>query len=88
MEMLFTTSSLFVTAPHVTTASTPSSKTRRLSSYDLVNKSPMLNPCETLWSKIKAYVKSAIQIPVTNDPGVVEQRIVYERMSKTSWMKQ
>jgi transposase len=39
--------------------------------------SPMLNPVETIWSKIKAFVKTNLRVPNVNPPGVVEQRLVY-----------
>lgn len=39
--------------------------------------SPMLNPVEAIWAKVKAHVKSAVRVPVINPPGVTEQRIVY-----------
>lgn len=44
----------------------------RLSPY-----SPMLNPIETIWGKIKSHVKSAMGIPQVNPPNVGEQRLVY-----------
>ena len=37
----------------------------------------MLNPIENIWSKIKAYVKSNMIIPVTTGNGVIEQRLRY-----------
>lgn len=39
--------------------------------------SPMLNPIENIWAKIKSHVKSAIGIPTVEGPGVGEQRITY-----------
>lgn len=39
--------------------------------------SPMLNPIETIWSKIKMSVKSNMEIPNVTPPGVGEQRIQY-----------
>lgn len=39
--------------------------------------SPMLNPIENVWSKVKAGVKAELRIPIVNPPGVGEQRIVY-----------
>lgn len=39
--------------------------------------SPMLNPIETIWSKIKNHVKSHLQVPSVAPPGVGEQRIQY-----------
>jgi hypothetical protein len=43
----------------------------------LVPYSPMLNPVETICSKIKAFVKTNLRIPTVNPPGVVEQRLLY-----------
>lgn len=39
--------------------------------------SPMLNPIEIIWGKIKMYVKGHISNPHTNGPHVVEQRLQY-----------
>lgn len=39
--------------------------------------SPMLNPIETIWSKIKTFVKNTMRIPDVAAPGVMEQRLVY-----------
>lgn len=39
--------------------------------------SPMLNPIEIIWSKIKSHVKTNLTIPNFNAPGVGEQRLVY-----------
>lgn len=39
--------------------------------------SPMLNPIENIWSKIKTFVKGHIGIPTTTGPGVIDQRMVY-----------
>lgn len=39
--------------------------------------SPMLNPVETIWSKVKAFVKANLRIPEVQPPGVVEQRLLY-----------
>lgn len=39
--------------------------------------SPMLNPIETIWSKIKTYVRTHLGIPPVAAPGVIEQRLVY-----------
>lgn len=39
--------------------------------------SPMLNPVEIIWSKIKTFVKTNLRIPNVIPPGVVEQRLVY-----------
>ena len=39
--------------------------------------SPMLNPMESIWSKIKANVKTEMRIPAVHRPGVGEQRIAY-----------
>ncbi|KAJ3649388.1 hypothetical protein Zmor_021135 [Zophobas morio] len=38
--------------------------------------SPMLNPIENIWSKIKTYAKTHLRVPVVAPPGVVEQRLV------------
>lgn len=39
--------------------------------------SPMLNPIETIWSKIKCFTKTHLRVPQVVAPGVVEQRLVY-----------
>ena len=39
--------------------------------------SPMLNPVETIWSKIKSNVKNAIRIPPVLGDGIAEQRMQY-----------
>ncbi|XP_036324954.1 spastin-like [Rhagoletis pomonella] len=39
--------------------------------------SPMLNPIEIIWGKIKANVKSNIRTPDVIGPGVIEQRLQY-----------
>lgn len=39
--------------------------------------SPMLNPIENIWSKIKTFVKCNLRVPEVNGPGVVEQRLAY-----------
>lgn len=39
--------------------------------------SPMLNAIETIWSKIKAFVKSHISVPQVIGHGVLEQRLTY-----------
>lgn len=39
--------------------------------------SPMLNPMETIWSKIKTEVKNRLRIPLVIAPGVMEQRLIY-----------
>lgn len=44
----------------------------RLSPY-----SPMLNPIENIWSKIKASVKRRNRVPVVEPPRLGEQRLVY-----------
>lgn len=44
----------------------------RLSPY-----SPMLNPIETIWSKIKTEVKSNMTVPTAYPPNVGEQRLAY-----------
>ena len=41
--------------------------------------SPMLNPIESIWSKVKTYVKGHLGIPEVTPPGVVEQRLVHFR---------
>lgn len=44
----------------------------RLSPY-----SPMLNPIENIWSKLKSVVKRNNRVPVVEPPGVMEQRLQY-----------
>lgn len=39
--------------------------------------SPMLNPIESIWSKIKTYAKNNIRVPNVSGPGIIEQRLVY-----------
>lgn len=39
--------------------------------------SPMLNPVETIWSKMKAEVKQRMRVPQVRPPGVGEQRLQY-----------
>nr|CAI5834115.1 unnamed protein product [Callosobruchus analis] len=39
--------------------------------------SPMLNPIENIWSKIKAYVKTHLRVPQVRGIGIVEQRLLY-----------
>lgn len=39
--------------------------------------SPMLNPIESIWSKIKSFAKSHIRLPNVMPPNVMEQRINY-----------
>ena len=39
--------------------------------------SPMLNPIEIIWQKIKASVKRELRIPNVQPPGIGEQRILY-----------
>ena len=39
--------------------------------------SPMLNPCETIWSKLKMIVKQRIAVPIVNAPGLAQQRLEY-----------
>ena len=39
--------------------------------------SPMLNPVETVWSKMKAVVKQGMRVPQVQRPGVGEQRLQY-----------
>ena len=37
----------------------------------------MLNPIETIWSKIKTFVKTHLQVPLVEPPGVIAQRLTY-----------
>nr|CAI5841804.1 unnamed protein product [Callosobruchus analis] len=39
--------------------------------------SPMLNPLENIWSKIKTYVKTHLRVPQVRGIGIVEQRLLY-----------
>lgn len=39
--------------------------------------SPMLNPIENIWSKVKASIKRNSRIPQVLPPEVMEQRLVY-----------
>jgi hypothetical protein len=39
--------------------------------------SPMLNPIENIWSKIKTYAKTHLRVPQVRGIGVVEQRLLY-----------
>jgi transposase len=39
--------------------------------------SPMLNPIETIWSSLKADVKSNVRVPIVQGPQVGEQRLQY-----------
>lgn len=39
--------------------------------------SPMLNPIETIWSKIKCFVKENLRIPEVVGRGLQEQRLIY-----------
>lgn len=39
--------------------------------------SPQLNPIETIWSKIKSYVKGQMEIPNVSPLNMGEQRLVY-----------
>nr|CAI5837023.1 unnamed protein product [Callosobruchus analis] len=39
--------------------------------------SPMLNPTENIWSKIKTYVKTHLRVPQVRGIGIVEQRLLY-----------
>jgi hypothetical protein len=39
--------------------------------------SPMLNPIESIWSKITCYTKTHLRVPQVVAPRVVEQRLVY-----------
>lgn len=50
----------------------PPTSLLRLSPY-----SPMLNPIENVWSKLKAVVKRENRVPVVQGRGVGKQRMVY-----------
>lgn len=39
--------------------------------------SPQLNPIENIWSKIKSFVKSQMEVPNVNPPNMGEQRLQY-----------
>lgn len=39
--------------------------------------SPMLNPIEIIWSKIKCCAKNNMRVPEVVAPGVMEQRLIY-----------
>ena len=39
--------------------------------------SPMLNPIENVWSKMKSHIKRHMRVPAVVCPGVVEQRLQY-----------
>lgn len=39
--------------------------------------SPMLNPIEAIWSKIKTHVRGHLRVPNVAGPGVAEQRLLY-----------
>nr|CAI5832429.1 unnamed protein product [Callosobruchus analis] len=39
--------------------------------------SPMLNPIENIWSKIKTYVKTHLRVPQVRGIGIVEQKLLY-----------
>lgn len=39
--------------------------------------SPMLNPCEAIWTKIKSNVKSNIEVPMVTGSQLGEQRLQY-----------
>ena len=39
--------------------------------------SPMLNPLETIWSKLKSQVKSQMNVPVVHGVGLGEQRLQF-----------
>lgn len=39
--------------------------------------SPMLNPIETIWAKVKAHVKTQIRVPQVTGPQMQEQRLSY-----------
>lgn len=47
-------------------------KILRLSPY-----SPMLNPIEIIWSKVKGAVKNQMRVPQVSPPNVGEQRLQY-----------
>ena len=50
----------------------PGFKLLRLGPY-----SPMLNPIEGIWSKMKSFVKLQMRVPDVSAPGVCEQRLIY-----------
>ena len=39
--------------------------------------SPMLNPIENIWSKMKSHIKRHMRVPEVAHPGVGEQRLQY-----------
>ena len=39
--------------------------------------SPMMNPVETIWAKVKSHVKTNLRVPTVVGAGVVEQRLVH-----------
>ena len=39
--------------------------------------SPMLNPIESIWSKVKAFVKAQMRVPLVEGPNMQEQRLRY-----------
>ena len=39
--------------------------------------SPMLNPIENMWSKMKSHIKRHMRVPAVVCPGVGEQRLQY-----------
>lgn len=39
--------------------------------------SPMLNPIESIWAKLKMAVKTRLRIPEVTAPGIQEQRLQY-----------
>lgn len=39
--------------------------------------SPMMNPVETIWAKIKTYVKGHIGVPIVEGLNLAEQRLQY-----------
>ena len=50
----------------------PGLTVRRLGPY-----SPMLNPIENVWSKMKSHIKRHMRVPAVVRPGVGEQRLQY-----------
>ena len=39
--------------------------------------SPMLNPIENIWSKMKSYIKTEMKVPNVIPPAIVEQRLAF-----------
>ena len=50
----------------------PGLTAQRLAPY-----SPMLNPVENIWCKMKGHVKRHMRVPTVARPGVGEQRLQY-----------